>query len=1297
MLTSAVELERPISKKDWGIHLISPFLWSSIIPDWMNMILKIYSELQIIATLGFYTFDNFASDNPSATEQFIRNIFKYASLSFTYNFTSDDGFTIAATIVSMIYTLAIFCLTSYLIVVYILKLKNTKLILTKVLIALGIIHHTLFFQGIQYFTFSFLKARMDSNTSTLTEFYSLNSIYALLIVVVIMNIIFGAFTSRFTYYPIQNGKSLANRSSSSDFLSLIFKFIQITLTIMSTNHHAKIWLCTIHAFIFISYRLFKYMNEMTFYNYNTFCLFLLFGVIAQSQAVLNLLWTIVIQKRHVISYFVLYTQIIFAIVFNRICLSWVDKVIWTFALKPNKYIKTNQDFFIKLFSLNKLLIPALINKRGLSTQQAQRDELLLVQLISYHAESCIKESCICKLMILDKAIEFGTLANVTKVPDKERLYFELLRDFYYQAIPNIKESGLVKLNLANLLMENDEKTCLGAVQLIEEAKLKGSRLETRIIAHKALHKLEEKMQSAFYSDDIGLKIKEVIQYKLAKSKFVNHIIANTKLFLKFWEIYNVPKPIIRKLLIMNRRINIDAEQINKLWEELTCNFSQLCYKDYITYAAYLRLLRNAPFTSDKIFRTYSSLVEYRLNARNNSSIGQDIFFAEDKIIVSVSLNAEKFGTISYISQSIEILGYTTREVCGKDFSMLMSPFFAKRCHSFVREQLQTGLQDIMDRTLPVVVQSSKGDVISAKLNIVPYPHLDQGFYCLGIIELMKSNHDHLFVLPDGRIESYSGDLADKLNLNLNNRAYCFLNDVCEDHAKLTQYISHKEAHLLSASKLRDKPNHSRMAHSTLITVDFDSSKLLSPKTKLLATDIHTSPSSSFRDAPTRNKQVFKFHREELEAAENNQESFEDFSQGVKLRFKPYKLTNFTKVKDAIFYNTSISIINYKEDNIYILKLQEIDEENENSGNTTVISMHKVEINKPKSALLQKNKSESPGMELEVYKESGRDQKMRKNIISSPSMHSPRQESPEVNNKTNGNTVKRKTHMEDAVQTRDKMTKFINSQRKKALNKLNQVVDENSQTSSTNEGLRALAKFESAIYYKNNKVYYKLVKVSVAALVLLSIVLFIYYKVQGDEDFFKVTNNVNVLKTTIERLFMVTESSRRIANIIVLQNGYQDKNRNWAADYGAQLVINYLPDLQKLSQLNNDLQNMIYNFTTEQQKVFFEPIEVNQVDQISTIIPRESAFEICTQIITAGMRLYADRPKAPAVTNPNLRFIFNNTLNGLVIHTEKLYDLLMKKDKEIIQDMKNLIIYLIYISIGLGMIVIGVLIQGEIAF
>ena len=1319
MKGTSISTQNPSPKTSFRESIVSFLLWNDSIPQWLDMIIKVFSELQIIALLGYYTFNHFSTAIPSATEQLLISIHKYMTLDFDYNFWKDDPFTNAAVVAAMGYTLAIILLFAYSVFVHVSNSKKKDLIM-KVWSYFGALHHNIMFLGVQQFAFSLGRHFSQGKPTYLMSIQSEAFVITLVVVTIVINFAFGLVISRFMYSPMQDDNTLASRTYKFSLIGLLFKFTHTALSTMVKKEDTRIWLGLTNALILISFRLYKYMNELPFYNSGPLYIFLTFAAIQESQAVLNFFWSMVNETRGITSFMVFYTQIIFAIFFWKLCHSQVIKIIFNFSSKHKKRQKPVNSFFEELFALNQIFFKGSVHSHISNGHRKNSYEILFLQLISSHTKTCLNSNCICKIIILDKTIELGELVYLKAMPNRERFYFEYIKDFYQQGVQETSLNSLLKLQLAALLVEHDESACLSAIQLINSVNTSSNRLEVRILAKKLIEKVEVKMQGAFFNENIGLKVKKLIEYKLAKTNLAASIAKNTQIFNTFWEAYKANKPNIKKLLDLNKQANINAEQVNKLWEALNRDFSYICYKDYIVYGLFLRLIRNAPYTSDKTLLKYFAMVEQRLNAHTNQAENQDLFFDEEKIVVIVSLSPETFGSISYVSQSVENIGYITKDLLGKNFGLLMSPFFGRRSQKYLQGQILAGMASLLDKSFPVFIRLKSGYVRSATLHIAPYPYLDQGFYCLGVIELTKEKEECLFLLPDGRIEAVSKDIGDDLSIDPLRTLSCLVDNICLDSSKIYKYMSSARSSPRTsiALTLRNNKKNSTATNFAAATEH----ELLFSSPRRTSQPLMSSSRSPVYSPLSKIGTLFKYTYEDQMATEELQDVNEDFTKGVKLKFTPNIDQGIVNNQSApvATYNTIISKLSYENEDIYILRLQKLWADKDYRNDTTTL-VRDEKVNLRMRTNIYGIKEEPPEIEAGIhtdkeifgsitFKNNPLDQKRSTpdgDILNSKSVISSKDILP--NRSTKFQTLKidpivykHPTKGENAngraTQVKDEVKKYITERRQHLLNgvDLSYEMDESS-TRTGGRGLNTLARFEKGIYFQNKITYYKLVKISIVLLILATIILFIYYKIQGEQNFQHIIVNVTILKLTIERLFEVFEMNRRTSIIKVIENGFMTRQRNGVANFTVSLLGDFMGLSTVLAAKNNELRDVLYMFNLQQQQKFNELVKVNWNNQVSELIGSESAFQLCSELTSSGFHLYTLRTQSISPDDPDLRFIFNNTLNGIVIHSESLYDLLIEKDREIIQGMKNLIIYIQVICAAVTIAVIMVLVHSEYVF
>ena len=456
-------------------------------------------------------------------------------------------------------------------------------------------------------------------------------------------------------------------------------------------------------------------------------------------------------------------------------------------------------------------------------------------------------------------------------------------------------------------------------------------------------------------------------------------------------------------------------------------------------------------------------------------------------------------------------------------------------------------------------------------------------------------------------------------------------------------------------------------------------------------------------------------QENYEYNTDNKKLTEDLDNGIaKLKFVPYVARrNMYSEENYTLYNTEISRVTYETDDIYTVKLQKVYNDKEDNDGQLILSrrmnkrtskavsyIHDIQEEVSEFASKIPNERLTPRPhELNLTSRDSSHLRPKRTLLDAGESLSLKDSRHRTISRTSGAQIFSMEDKVEEVKNNGKTHLEASYNQKHNIHhrrSLSYELEASSLDMDSRESQK-LASFEKAIHHDDKVTYYKLVKISLVAAVLISIVLFIYYKVKGDYDFQQITANVTVLKLTIERLFQVLESNRRASTIRAIEGGYMSRSRPYYTDFSARLTANFFGIAQKLSQKNNDLRNMLYLFHTEQQSKFYEVFQVNQVDDSSVRVTYENAFDLCSQLASSELRLYAALPKTPSIHNADLVFIFNNTMNGIVIHTESLYNILIGKDREIIQGMKDVLLGFIASSILIGIGTILFLIRNEVSF
>ena len=1016
---------------------------------------------------------------------------------------------------------------------------------------------------------------------------------------------------------------------------------------------------------------------------------------------LNLFWIIIAQRRDISDYIVLYSQIIFAGIFWRLSQSYLTKTICIYAAKPNHQLKDEADFFKKLFAINKVMHTGSLKRQVPGKTVHSFYEILFIDLVSLHAKTCLNLNCLCQTVIKRK--QNGV--SLTFEPDGNKFYFEYIRDFYQEGLKNQPNSNILKTQLASLLTEYDETGFLTAVQLISNVLSQPTGSEMKILALKSLVKVEAKMQSTFFSDSYGLSIKEVIDYKLAKATFVKVIVDNTKMFNGFWEAYKAPQPKIRQILLLNQKINSEAGTVTKIWEKLSTNFSKVCYRDYITYGLYMRLIRSAPYTSENMFIKYFTLLAQQFQIQRNPAKNSNSLLNKEKMVVCFSMNPKSYGKIDFLSENIHDLGYNIKDLIDQNIATLMPAFFGKKFYKIL--QLPNLTSSILNKSLPVFMKSKNGYMHSASMYITPYPYLENGVYCIGIFQLDHDTNDYLCIRSNGKIEALSQRFGQAVKIEASNVITHLIDDICVDSTKIRSLINYGAFKNDPMSRNTPKGIMNITRTFTSIDTNYGGETHLTKKEEKAFDENSCIQSPTAQMLSPNRKGEDKNHEEE---AQSNLKFFAELeNDDIRLQFKEYsyKRNSIKPNYLALGYMGKISVVTHDGDDFYIIKLKTIEQENEDKN--PFLKTKELEILQEAITPSSNNEESSSHSVSSVPNE-------RKPIELGSPMASPESLRPEINQKASHLKKRRDAtyapssardfpqikekesqHITDITQIKEIAKDYLRDQRQNEWYDVNIKNDgDASSTRSSTRAMLGLARTEKAVYFTGKSASYNIVKGALIGLILITIGSFIYYQVQGDTSFQQLTNNVLVLQLIIERLFEAVDTYRRAAIIYAIENGFMDRARHGLPDFSLILVSDLLGVAEVLSTKNSNLRDMVSLFSDKLQSKFYELLYIEQVDT-SLSLQYENAFELSSQLASAELRLYAALPQTPSATNADLRFLFNNTMNGLFLHTNDLYGQLMKQDHDIILGMKNIMLYLLLISAVVGIIVILILVRSEIMF
>ena len=1264
------------TKSNVHSYLLSLLLSVHYLPGYVNLILNLISEIQISALLTLQMTEHFASIKQDSGVLGAKNLASALTFQFSYDFSGEDDFTNAITIIIGVYFLFILIVALVLAVLYVLC-RSSGTLLPRIWSALGSLHSTTTFLFIQFFASSLLKDLVQEE-----KLKDKNAAIGIAAAYMSLGILFGLISSWFKIDLIKDNDPMATRTAWFSVLGLLYKLAMSLCVFLITNDTIKHCCCFLMGVVFLSCRLYQYMTEFPFYNCKVFKTFLAIAVCQQAQVGLNLFWWLVSQKRKVSLTIIFSSYIVFGAILIHVGHSYVYWTIRRDAIKQT--VKSEKEFFKKMFSWEKII------ETRASLNQSQRNEygVLFRYLVERHAKHCATKDCGCKYVLFQRSLERELFKENDKINmDLDSLNYELIKGLYEEGIKDVSQNSLIKLQFANFLISNDEKSITNAIYLVNSAKSRSSLFDLEITTLKniTLSKIENQIENTFKSQRSGLQTKQFVDYYIQKSKFRREVAENTKLYIDFWASYSNPNPVIQDLLKQNIKINQKAEKLKVSWDNLSVNHSRFCHQDYLINALYMQMIRNAPYTAETLFSRYYSYQSELTHSKSE----KEIFNHYKDIFLCISLNQEKFARVVFASQNVKRLGYGVDELKDHTVGMLMPLFFARKYNKFLLKEItQNCFYRHLNKEISVFIRDKKGNVRLAMLYLTVFPYLKQGFYCLARIRLekkKKNNLDnYLLMLANGKIEGGTRDISEKLKLDDGNVT---ISDICLSGNQLFGYKEEMES---------QEATPKDPFRSALERVRADDN---TPRSKCSNSprNLRLSKFQKFNNSPKNLSDIARSLKEKGFIKEGDHTE----RPGVKLKFFSYQKNR--EPQEAIIshwnYMAYVSTRMYDDQVLYIIRLTEIkdsvknspkkkkalnssrwDEEKNDTPSNSEVEMATIPNESERNHV--RLPPPSPGVSfLEVG--------VPQILLSQERLLSAESENPI--------TDRRKSFVRRATTRKVEHEDNLKTERRKLVENIQSVSEGSSNISRMNaREANFLMKMERAIHQNKIPVSYTLVKMSVIGFIILSIVLFAYFQIEGNVKFDLLVNNMNILEYSLAILYYTNECTRSVTPVKLIDLGYIPQNRNGGGVFDWWLIHNFGYIVPNLTQANNNLMDSMSYFSEEQRNKFYELIPVIQQDTLN-LNPKENAFDIHTQLASSAIRLYNALPKIPANDNPDLNFIFNNTINDLLIHDREIFSLLQEEDKRIVNAMANFVLTLLGVMVGTGIVVIVVLIRSEVRF
>jgi len=198
-----------------------------------------------------------------------------------------------------------------------------------------------------------------------------------------------------------------------------------------------------------------------------------------------------------------------------------------------------------------------------------------------------------------------------------------------------------------------------------------------------------------------------------------------------------------------------------------------------------------------------------------------------------------------------------------------------------------------------------------------------------------------------------------------------------------------------------------------------------------------------------------------------------------------------------------------------------------------------------------------------------------------------------------------------------------------------------------------AKLEHAIYLNETDISIKFLSILIVAFCVGSIALFIFCFIKQNTYFTDVDLVVQFLEASFGRIGNLVDLNRKARFVYIFQDGLTSVVRH-TPDFALTSLQLLGLAAYKLSAYNNALRTAVHYFEGLNSGLVTKNILVNTYQTINGI-RSENAFDLCTELSGAGLEIYSQLPNKPSLTDFNLNFILNNTLNGVLVESEAIME------------------------------------------
>ena len=1139
------------------------------------------------------------------------------------------------------------------------------------------IHYYFMFYVVNVTMMSSLPYQIQQISNNFSNPEKWRTLIAINIALIGVNYVLGIVGSSFCFDPFYSKNIFASQNARFQIPTFIFKALVSPIIAFYSLLPFKASLAiTILCLSNSLYRVFIILHSFSFYYYRTAKLALFFGGITLWISFINFFLIISYGTKQTSSLNAIYLVLLPLPLIIKQLLSYLAKVVEVYMWKSPASCNISRQVLMKVFAYQMFLDRVSIALNG--NIPLNREELLFMGISSEHSSTCTDNSCLCS-SIFKRYDKSQVQLNISSIRDQLSVYiYKMSFTCLEEGIYRIKENANLKLFLANLIVAESPDNLRPALSYLFSAADSDLGLYGRMKKMTLKQQVQQRMNAMTSANDSNkVDMMKFIGYHQSTTKFCSQLVEAVDKYVSFWEEYRNTTLKMVRIVEKSEAIEELAETIDSLWKKYTEKYEYFFSVMHSSYCLYLNLVRNAPFASQEV--SLRSISQKSLRVCSTKIISKHI--SELDVVSSrlmsfyISMSKERAGKILYVSENIEeSLGYRQQEIIGKNLDYLMPPHLVGKHNGYLHKHLDES-QNFTSKDYNIhegFMKTNKNTIKLCVAHITIFPYLNDELIYISAVKVIPTKSEYLFINDMGFISSFSAGIASTLRLKTHNKIH--MKDICIDLDKANVIFSTKMS--LRLTKTRETTYYSNPVDNL----------------------------SSDRDLMKANRNY-----------SNNRN---------KLSIESVELTFVRQGGDDIFmvkYKTQIKQLDI-ENTIYMLTLDcisppDVDETARKNTKDVDISIETIssfsEMDVPQEI---KKKQEIPIFTKEIkiltedsplytlspdystknpilntrvsalrLTETHEDMLQNSYIPISPSplLHLHADVDGSISNENIDSHRKLTSERKDLQQMPQTPT----------FNRLNHNPKQSEKSSMTSNTSGTYPKLEKAVYsIPANKYLTSLRRLGFLYLVICIILcVILFFEIQSDLDLVK--GNLSILTASNLRLQYITGLNRLTRSLSLTVAGLINSSRYYYI-FGVPDIFQVILYIMQTTQLQLNNENSIVRKALEsisqslRKQFYLNLISVLSPDQN---MPHSlNTFDLASALTVRAQRL-------TKITNATLvskgiydmNFILNNTMNGLLIQSEEITNVVMDDSFQKLQFITNLTLYAIVICCVCGAIVLSV--------